>query len=49
VIPQSGTSHGDALPLLHSREFGAFAALPGLIAVMLTAKSGWGGKFPAET
>jgi hypothetical protein len=52
VIPQSGTSHGDALPLkgcLTAREFGAFAALPGPIAVMLTAKSGLGGKFPAET
>jgi hypothetical protein len=35
--------------LLHSREFGAFAALPGPIAVMLTAKSRLGSKFPAET
>jgi hypothetical protein len=36
-------------PYFTAREFGAFAALPGPIAVMLTAKSGLGGKFPAET
>ena len=48
-IREAGRRTAMRCPYFTAREFGAFAALPGAIAVMLTAKSGLGGKFPAET